>query len=146
MSLTTYDPGQVSSDNALAVIADRYTGKTIQVISFLSAIMKKRGNTLDIDRRRKHVARLQNRKDWKEHRKVPPANATWPTCLIIAPSSVVPNWEREFQTVSCMIAHSGVIASDGNVVGVLRSRDIYWPAVSSSGCSDGVQVGPPRCS
>ncbi|KAH9893907.1 P-loop containing nucleoside triphosphate hydrolase protein [Cubamyces lactineus] len=60
--------------------------------------MKKRGNTLDIDRRRKHVARLQNRREWREHRRVPPANATWPTCLIIAPSSVVPNWEREFET------------------------------------------------
>ncbi|KAI0370889.1 P-loop containing nucleoside triphosphate hydrolase protein [Pilatotrama ljubarskyi] len=60
--------------------------------------MQKRGDSRDIDRRRKHVARLQDSKDWKERRSLPPANATWPTCLIIAPSSVVGNWEREFQT------------------------------------------------
>ncbi|KIN93058.1 hypothetical protein M404DRAFT_171863, partial [Pisolithus tinctorius Marx 270] len=73
-------------------------GKTIQVISFLSAIMKKYGDTRDIDRRRKHVSQLQDRPEWAERRTLPPADATWPTCLIIAPSSVVPNWEREFQT------------------------------------------------
>ncbi|TBU31240.1 P-loop containing nucleoside triphosphate hydrolase protein [Dichomitus squalens] len=72
--------------------------RTIQVISFLSAIMQKRGETLDIDRRRNHVSKLQDSSDWKKRRKLPPANATWPTCLIIAPSSVVGNWEREFKT------------------------------------------------
>ncbi|KIK23702.1 hypothetical protein PISMIDRAFT_100044 [Pisolithus microcarpus 441] len=72
--------------------------KTIQVISFLSAIMKKYGDARDVDRRRKHVSQLQDRPEWADRRTLPPANATWPTCLIIAPSSVVPNWEREFQT------------------------------------------------
>ncbi|KAI6102851.1 RAD26-like SNF2 family DNA-dependent ATPase [Pisolithus sp. B1] len=72
--------------------------KTIQVISFLSAIMKKYGDVRDVDRRRKHVSQLQDRPEWADRRTLPPANATWPTCLIIAPSSVVPNWEREFQT------------------------------------------------
>ena len=62
--------------------------------------MGKRGDTLDEDRRRQHVSKLQDLPDWRKHRKLPPANATWPTCLIIAPSSVVGNWEREFQTVS----------------------------------------------
>ncbi|KAJ6526575.1 RAD26-like SNF2 family DNA-dependent ATPase [Mycena vulgaris] len=71
-------------------------GKTIQVISFLSAIMKKNGVKTDRERRRKHVAALQVERDWKKT--LPPANATWPTCLIIAPSTVVMNWEREFQT------------------------------------------------
>ncbi|KAI0742679.1 P-loop containing nucleoside triphosphate hydrolase protein [Daedaleopsis nitida] len=79
-------------------LTDRIIGKTIQVISFLSAIMKKRGDNLDIGRRRDHVSRLQDGKEWKKHRALPPANATWETCLIIAPSSVVPNWEREFET------------------------------------------------
>ncbi|KAI8972582.1 P-loop containing nucleoside triphosphate hydrolase protein [Trametes punicea] len=60
--------------------------------------MRKRGDSLDVDRRRKHVARLQESSDWRERRSLPPANATWPTCLIIAPSSVVGNWEREFET------------------------------------------------
>ena len=62
--------------------------------------MGKRGDTLDEDRRRKHVSGLQDLPDWRKYRKLPPANATWPTCLVIAPSSVVGNWEREFQTVS----------------------------------------------
>ncbi|KAJ7631912.1 RAD26-like SNF2 family DNA-dependent ATPase [Mycena polygramma] len=73
-------------------------GKTIQVISFLSAIMGKEGIKTDRKRRRKHVAELQEGKAWKKSRTLPPANATWPTCLIIAPSTVVGNWEREFQT------------------------------------------------
>ncbi|KAH9856351.1 P-loop containing nucleoside triphosphate hydrolase protein [Lenzites betulinus] len=60
--------------------------------------MQKRGNDMDANRRRKHVALLQDGKSWKERRTLPPANTTWPTCLIIAPSSVVGNWEREFET------------------------------------------------
>ncbi|KAI0717768.1 P-loop containing nucleoside triphosphate hydrolase protein [Cerioporus squamosus] len=77
---------------------DMGLGKTIQVISFLSAIMQKRGDNLDVGRRRKHVSKLQDRREWRKHRSLPPANATWPTCLIVAPSSVVGNWEREFET------------------------------------------------
>ncbi|KAI0744759.1 P-loop containing nucleoside triphosphate hydrolase protein [Earliella scabrosa] len=60
--------------------------------------MQKRGDILDVDRRRKHVSKLQDGKEWKKYRTLPPANAKWPTCLIIAPSSVVGNWEREFET------------------------------------------------
>lgn len=74
-------------------------GKTIQVISFLSAIMEKTGLVSDKDRRRKHVSNLQDGESWRKRRELPPANATWPTCLIVAPSTVVHNWEREFETV-----------------------------------------------
>ena len=74
-------------------------GKTIQVISFLSAIMRKNGVITDKDRRRKHVSKLQDGEAWKKRRELPPADATWPTCLIIAPSTVVHNWERELETV-----------------------------------------------
>ncbi|KAJ3572782.1 hypothetical protein NP233_g2852 [Leucocoprinus birnbaumii] len=73
-------------------------GKTIQVISFLSAIMRKNGVMTDKHRRRKHVSRLQDLKAWRERRELPPANSLWPTCLIIAPSTVVHNWERELYT------------------------------------------------
>lgn len=65
--------------------------------------MGKTGDSRDIDRRRKHVSRLQDGVEWKQKRRLPKANATWPTALIIAPSSVVPNWEREFETVSLSI-------------------------------------------
>ncbi|KZT05235.1 uncharacterized protein LAESUDRAFT_235454 [Laetiporus sulphureus 93-53] len=61
--------------------------------------MQKHGDNRDIDRRRKHVSHLQDiYPDWRERHTLPPANQTWPTCLIIAPSSVVGNWEREFET------------------------------------------------
>ncbi|KAJ8516205.1 hypothetical protein ONZ45_g6480 [Pleurotus djamor] len=53
----------------------------------------------DRKRRHMHVSDLQDGEQWRTKRKLPPANATWPTCLIIAPSSVVPNWERELETV-----------------------------------------------
>ncbi|KAG6907721.1 hypothetical protein DXG01_007634 [Tephrocybe rancida] len=72
--------------------------KTIQVISFLSAIMRKKGVVTDKHRRRKHVSRLQDEEAWRKRRELPPADATWPTCLIIAPSTVVHNWQREFET------------------------------------------------
>ncbi|KAJ2927608.1 hypothetical protein H1R20_g9482, partial [Candolleomyces eurysporus] len=87
------------NDNRGGLLGDDMgLGKTIQVISFLSAIMKKDGAPTDRNRRRKYVSRLQDGDDWKKHRKLPPANAKWPTCLIIAPSTVVHNWEREFET------------------------------------------------
>ncbi|KAH7882176.1 P-loop containing nucleoside triphosphate hydrolase protein, partial [Phlebopus sp. FC_14] len=60
--------------------------------------MKKYGDKRDLERRRNYVSKLQDGREWKEKRTLPPADAAWPTCLIIAPSSVVPNWEREFTT------------------------------------------------
>ncbi|EIW76686.1 hypothetical protein CONPUDRAFT_63659 [Coniophora puteana RWD-64-598 SS2] len=56
------------------------------------------GDKRDIDRRRNHVSKLQDKPDWTKHGTLPLANETWPTCLIVAPSSVVPNWEREIHT------------------------------------------------
>ncbi|KAL1739550.1 P-loop containing nucleoside triphosphate hydrolase protein [Schizophyllum fasciatum] len=73
---------------------DMGLGKTIQVIAFLSAIMGKTGLKEDRYRRKEHVLRLQDRPDWR--RNMPPANATWPTALIAAPTSVIENWAREF--------------------------------------------------
>jgi SNF2 family DNA or RNA helicase len=75
-------------------------GKTIQVISYLSAIMKKYGDSRDIDRRRHRVSDLQDTLQWRQNRSVPPANVNWATCLIVAPSSVMWQWQREFDTVS----------------------------------------------
>ncbi|TFK69776.1 hypothetical protein BDN72DRAFT_585227 [Pluteus cervinus] len=60
--------------------------------------MKKEGVATDTGRRKKHVSDLQDGKAWRKRRELPPANATWPTCLIVAPSTVVHNWEREFET------------------------------------------------
>lgn len=61
--------------------------------------MKKTGLGSDKDRRARHVSTLQDGDEWRRHRRLPPADATWPTCLIIAPSTVARNWEREFATV-----------------------------------------------
>lgn len=57
--------------------------------------MKKTGDDRDLNRRQRHVEQLQDSTEWKRHRKLPAANSTWPTALIIVPSSVVHNWERE---------------------------------------------------
>ncbi|KAA1466811.1 hypothetical protein DENSPDRAFT_831699 [Dentipellis sp. KUC8613] len=75
---------------------DMGLGKTIQVISFLSALMQKTGTARDVDRRRKYVSKLQDRREWKESRTLPPPDERWPTALIVAPSSVVGVWAREF--------------------------------------------------
>jgi SNF2 family DNA or RNA helicase len=66
--------------------------------------MGKKGDSSDEDRRKNYVSELQDsrewKKEWKMHKRLPAANAKWPTCLIIAPSTVVHNWKREFETVS----------------------------------------------
>ena len=61
--------------------------------------MGKLGDNRDENRRREHVSKLMDGESWKMRRALLPANETWPSCLIIAPCSVVPNWEREFQKV-----------------------------------------------
>ena len=68
------------------------------MIAFLSAIMKKTGDRRDRNRRQEHVNSLQDSHEWQANRKLPPANATWPTCLIISPATVVHNWVRELET------------------------------------------------
>lgn len=79
---------------------DMGLGKTIQVISFLSAIMRKSGTPSDIERRRKRVSQLQDSREWRDSRKLPPPDDKWPTGLIVAPSSVVNVWTREFDKVN----------------------------------------------
>jgi SNF2 family DNA or RNA helicase len=60
--------------------------------------MRKTGSMQDVDRRRKHVAELQDLPAWHERRELPDSNASWPTALIVAPSTVIWNWAREFET------------------------------------------------
>ncbi|KAH8833776.1 P-loop containing nucleoside triphosphate hydrolase protein [Flagelloscypha sp. PMI_526] len=89
---------QYSQDMGGVLGDDMGLGKTVQVIGFLSAIMSKTGTRRDANRRHKHVSELQDGKIWKKHGKLPAANETWPTALIIAPSTIVWNWQREFRT------------------------------------------------
>lgn len=89
---------RMASDVLISFLSASCQGKTIQVISFLSAIMRKTGTSKDEFRRRDHVAKLQDSEDWSKFRKLPPANDMWPTALIIAPSSVAMNWQRELET------------------------------------------------
>lgn len=74
-------------------------GKTIQVISFLSALMRKSGTLSDKERRRNRVSQLQDSEEWRKGRKLPPPDDKWSTALIIAPNSVVNVWTREFDKV-----------------------------------------------
>jgi SNF2 family DNA or RNA helicase len=79
---------------------DMGLGKTIQVISFLSALMRKSGTPADKERRRNRVSQLQDGSEWHDNRKLPPPDDKWPTALIVAPSSVVNVWTREFDKVN----------------------------------------------
>lgn len=88
--------------------------------------MSKTGTSRDVNRRRRHVSNLQDSQMWKEKRKVPEGpDERWPTALIVAPSSVVGNWEREFATVSILfhrlhsclmaVAFSGATSRSGHI-------------------------------
>jgi hypothetical protein len=86
--------------------------------------MKKHGDERDINRRRDHVSNIQDGVEWRQRRTLPPANKTWPTCLIIAPTSVVPNWEREFQTVSAYKQQVSPMSHHFLSGGILKSDHI----------------------
>ena len=79
---------------------DMGLGKTVQVISFLSALMRKSGTPSDRERRRNRVSQLQDSREWRDRRKLPPPDDKWPTALIITPSSVINVWTREFEKVN----------------------------------------------
>jgi SNF2 family DNA or RNA helicase len=76
------------------------TGKTIQVIAFLTAIMNKRADKRDKNRRGRRAKELAFRGHDMKNGSWPKANAEWPTCLIITPPTLLDNWQRELRTVS----------------------------------------------
>jgi SNF2 family DNA or RNA helicase len=82
--------------------------------------MCKTGDRRDERRRMKYVNELQNGEIWKKTHKLPKANERWPTCLIIAPSTVVGNWERELDTV---------------IEGLIRQSNLHNHAMSSGDIS-----------
>lgn len=76
----------------------RYSGKTIQVIAFLTAALRKSGDMRDAHRRRDRIRALQDEGFSRED--LPRADKKWGTCLIICPKTVVGNWEQELERVS----------------------------------------------
>ncbi|KAF8904775.1 P-loop containing nucleoside triphosphate hydrolase protein [Gymnopilus junonius] len=60
--------------------------------------MKKDGVITDRHRVGGSSLRCKTKKRGRRKKQLPKADAKWPTCLIIAPSTVVHNWEREFET------------------------------------------------
>ena len=78
----------------------RYLGKTIQVIAFLTAIMRKHADKRDKNRRGRRAKELAFQGHDMKNGTWPKANAEWPTCLIIVPPTLLDNWQRELRTVS----------------------------------------------
>ncbi|KAE8542179.1 hypothetical protein D1P53_001664 [Cryptococcus gattii VGV] len=64
---------------------DMGLGKTVQVISFLSTIMRKTGTYVDHQRRKRTI----------REGVVDMSPRHWPTALIICPKSLISNWSRE---------------------------------------------------
>ncbi|BGP43320.1 hypothetical protein JCM10450v2_007470 [Rhodotorula kratochvilovae] len=72
---------------------DMGLGKTIQVIAFLSAVMNKQGLKKYDAGKRKDAINARAPDD-----PVDLPSDLGPTCLIVCPTTVVHNWEREFHT------------------------------------------------
>jgi DNA excision repair protein ERCC-6-like 2 len=81
--------------------------------------MRKTGDDRDFLRRYHYVSGLQDQESWKKEKKLPAADSRWPTCLIVAPSTVVRNWEREFDTVGHIILFIVSYLFMRHVVGLL---------------------------
>lgn len=64
--------------------------------------MAKDNDRRDVGRRYKYVSKLQDESG--SNKRMPCANAKWPTALIIVPVTVMANWERELDTVSTLTA------------------------------------------
>lgn len=97
--------------------------------------MEKTGTPRDLNRRYKYVSKLQDEvirkrpkgqavRDWEKE--LPRADDRWPTALIIVPSSLIGNWERELETVSMIIlaAKWGQWRRHFIIVGLLRSWNL----------------------